>query len=96
MRRRRFVDFVQVRFQSLMLISDCSSGYSLFEGICIKCPASYIRFENTCYRYYHTKVSWYEARQTCIGDGGDLVSLNEHAFFDHIVTFTMTKGMYIV
>ena len=79
--------------QSLMLILDCPLGYSFFEEGCIKCPESYIRFKNKCYKYSSTHVSWYDARGICTEEGGDLVSLNGPAFFDHVEKFVMDKGM---
>ena len=65
----------------------CSAPYILYQGSCLICPASYTGFENKCYKWHSGAASWQSARAVCQRDNGDLVSLNEHSFFEHIRQF---------
>ncbi|KAK3590352.1 hypothetical protein CHS0354_029576 [Potamilus streckersoni] len=40
----------------------------------------YYQEDGFCYRFYYNCLSWSEARQVCLEDGGDLISLNDRNF----------------
>ena len=69
----------------------CPTPFILYQGSCLTCPASYTRFENKCYRWHSGAASWQSARAVCQRDNGDLVSLNDHSFFEHVRQFANTN-----
>ena len=73
----------------------CPVPYSLFQGRCLKCPASYNRFHDKCYKWHSGASSWQNARAVCQRDNGDLISLNDHSFFEHIRVIAKSKSNLI-
>ena len=69
----------------------CPTPFILYQGSCLTCPASYTRFENKCYKWHSGAASWQSARAVCQRDNVDLVSLNDHSFFEHVRQFANTN-----
>ena len=51
----------------------------------MSCPSGYSDFKNRrCYKYFSTSVSWSKARQQCLKDGGDLVSIANQEEYTYV------------
>ena len=61
------------------------------------CPSGYniSKVTNTCYKWHAEKAKWLSARDQCIAEGGDLISLTTREKFDEFKTVAKAEGFYV-
>ncbi|XP_065837701.1 uncharacterized protein [Oscarella lobularis] len=63
----------------------CKPGFHGDGTLCGSCPSGYSVFKNRrCYKYFSTSVTWSKARQQCLTDGGDLVSIANQEEYTYV------------
>ncbi|XP_036001842.1 lactose-binding lectin l-2 [Fundulus heteroclitus] len=73
--------------------SDGKTQMKLLRG---SCPMFWFSFNDRCYKYFASRMTWGEAEIHCVSEGGNLVpihSLEEHNFVNYLIqNFDANQG----
>jgi hypothetical protein len=88
--------WISIVFFNLLLINLFYSNIkfdfsSLLINLCLECPAGWKIFKGACVKISNSndKVSWEEARSTCLRDNSDLIELDFQRFFEYAELFSI-------